>query len=122
MASHLEPFDVFMYGVAANQEDKLCAALKKIVPDFIKDSAIWLPSDTAMVPPSELVREGVRVCRIVQEPGQFVVVFPGAFTSSVCTGYLISESAFFARPQYFDRALVVSVHIHGLLIIFCIIN
>ncbi|XP_037785733.1 mucin-5AC-like [Penaeus monodon] len=102
------------YGVAANQEDKLCAALKKIVPDFIKDSAIWLPSDTAMVPPSELVREGVRVCRIVQEPGQFVVVFPGAFTSSVCTGYLISESAFFARPQYFDRALVVSLHITGL--------
>lgn len=37
------------YGVAASQEDKLRAALKKIVPDFVKDSAIWLPSDTAMV-------------------------------------------------------------------------
>ncbi|KAK8378176.1 hypothetical protein O3P69_018859 [Scylla paramamosain] len=93
------------YGVAASQEGKLCAALKKMVPDFVKDSAIWLPSDTAMVPPSELVREGVRVCRVVQDPGQFVVVFPGAFTSSVCKGYLISESAFFARPQYFDRAV-----------------
>ncbi|XP_042213388.1 platelet binding protein GspB-like [Homarus americanus] len=93
------------YGVAASQEDKLCAALKKIVPDFVKDSAIWLPSDTAMVPPSELVREGVRVCRVVQDPGQFVVVFPGAFTSSLCKGYLISESAFFARPQYFERAI-----------------
>ncbi|XP_045621664.2 uncharacterized protein [Procambarus clarkii] len=93
------------YGVAASQEDKLRAALKKIVPDFIKDSAIWLPSDTAMVPPCELVREGVRVCRVVQDPGQFVVVFPGAFTSSICKGYLISESAFFARPQYFERAV-----------------
>ncbi|KAK3882993.1 hypothetical protein Pcinc_012665 [Petrolisthes cinctipes] len=93
------------YGVAASQEDKLRAALKKIAPDFVKDSAIWLPSDTAMVPPSDLVREGVRVCRVVQDPGQFVVVFPGAFTSSICKGYLISESAFFARPQYFDRAV-----------------
>ncbi|CAL4110101.1 unnamed protein product, partial [Meganyctiphanes norvegica] len=92
------------YGVAASQEEKLHVTLKKLVPDFIKDSAIWLPSDTAMVPPNALVEEGIRVCRVVQEPGQFVVVFPGAFTSSVCTGYLISESAFFARPQYFDRA------------------
>ncbi|XP_068244500.1 serine-rich adhesin for platelets [Palaemon carinicauda] len=100
------------YGVAANQEDKLSAALKKIVPDFVKDSAIWLPSDTAMVPPTELVREGVRVCRVVQDPGQFVVVFPGAFTSSVCKGYLISESAFFARPQYFDRAVASFKALH----------
>ncbi|XP_064116246.1 protein Jumonji-like [Macrobrachium nipponense] len=100
------------YGVAANQEEKLCAALKKIVPDFVKDSAIWLPSDTAMVPPTELVREGVRVCRVVQDPGQFVVVFPGAFTSSICKGYLISESAFFARPQYFDRAVASFKALH----------
>nr|XP_053650637.1 uncharacterized protein LOC128701105 [Cherax quadricarinatus] len=100
------------YGVAASQEDKLCAALKKIVPDFVKDSAIWLPSDTAMVPPSELVREGVRVCRVVQDPGQFVVVFPGAFTSSICKGYLISESAFFARPQYFERAVASFKALH----------
>ena len=37
------------YGVAANQEEKLQATLKNIVPDFIKDKPIWLPSDTAMV-------------------------------------------------------------------------
>lgn len=63
----------------------------------------------SQVPPEDLVGQGVKVCRVVQEPGQFVVVFPGAFTSSVCSGYLISESAFFARPQYFDRAVTVSL-------------
>ena len=67
-----------------------------------------------------LVKEGVRVCRVVQEPGQFVVVFPGAFTSSICTGYLISESVFFARAQYFDRAYSVSIIIEDLLIDFIV--
>ncbi|RXG67444.1 Protein Jumonji [Armadillidium vulgare] len=93
------------YGVSSSNEEKFRTALIKLVPDFIKSSPLWLPSDTAMVPPEDLIEEGVKVCRVVQEPGQFVVVFPGAFTSSVCSGYLISESAFFARPQYFDRAM-----------------
>jgi protein Jumonji len=64
----------------------------------------------SQVDPSALAECGVPVCRVVQEPGQFVLVFPGAFTASLCTGYLIAESVFFARHHYLDRAEQVRVH------------
>merc|ERR1711915_286685 len=61
---------------------------------------IWLPSDTTMVSPSLLVKHGVSVSRAVQQPGQFVVVFPKSYTSSVCTGYCVSESVYFAPVDW----------------------
>lgn len=52
------------------------------------------------VPPNLLVKYGVSVSRIVQEPGQFVVAFSKAYTSNVCTGYSIAESVYFAPRDY----------------------
>ena len=56
------------------------------------------------VPPNLLVKHGVSVTRTVQQPGQFLVEFPRSYTSSVCTGYSLSESVFFAPPDYVDSA------------------
>lgn len=52
-----------------------------------------------MVPPNLLISNEVSLCRTVQDPGQFVVVFPKVFTSSISTGYVVSESVYFA-PSY----------------------
>lgn len=52
------------------------------------------------MPPNLLIKHGVPVCRVVQEPGQFLVVFPKTFTSSLSTGYSISESVFYAPRDY----------------------
>lgn len=57
-----------------------------------------------MVPPPMLVKHGVSLCHTVQEPGQFILVFPRAFTSSICTGYLVSESVYFAQPSWLNTA------------------
>jgi protein Jumonji len=46
----------------------------------------------------------VSLCRTVQEPGQFILVFPKAFTSSISTGYLVSESVYFAQPRWLKTA------------------
>jgi hypothetical protein len=35
--------------VASNAEAKLREAMQELVPEFVKDSPIWLPSDTTMV-------------------------------------------------------------------------
>jgi hypothetical protein len=51
-----------------------------------------------------LVKHGVSLCHTVQEPGQFILVFPRAFTSSVCTGYLVSESVYYAQPSWLNTA------------------
>lgn len=75
-----------------------------LVPRLVRDKKIWLASDTAMVPPPQLVERGVSLCRVVQEPGQFILVFPKAFTSSICAGYLVSESVYFAQPSWLTTA------------------
>lgn len=76
----------------------------ELVPNLCRDKTIWLASDTAMIPPNLLVKRGISICRTVQEPGQFILVFPKAFTSSICTGYLVSESVYFAHPSWLSTA------------------
>ncbi|XP_046391026.1 titin homolog [Ischnura elegans] len=92
------------YGIPHSQSDSFCAAMTKLVPRYCKNKTIWLPSDTAMVPPNLLVKNGVSLCRTVQEPGQFILVFPRAFTSSICAGYLVSESVYFSQPGWLSTA------------------
>ncbi|XP_060535140.1 protein Jumonji [Cylas formicarius] len=87
------------YGVPNSSCDQFHAALKRLVPNYCQNKELWLPSDTVMVPPNLLMENNVSLCRAVQEPGQFVVVFPKVFTSSISTGYVVSESVYFA-PLY----------------------
>lgn len=51
-----------------------------------------------------LTDRNVSLYRTEQQPGQFVVVFPRAYTSSVCTGYTVSESVYFATNSWLDTA------------------
>ena len=92
------------YGIPDEYSSVFRSALTKLVPKYCKNKTIWLPSDTAMVPPPMLVKHGVSLCHTVQEPGQFILVFPRAFTSSICTGYLVSESVYFAQPSWLITA------------------
>lgn len=92
------------YGIPDEHSDNFRDALAKMVPRYCKSKTIWLPSDTAMVPPELLVKNGVPLCQTVQEPGQFIIVFPKAFTSSICTGYLVSESVYFAQSSWLVTA------------------
>uniref|UniRef100_A0A8C2E213 Jumonji, AT rich interactive domain 2b n=1 Tax=Cyprinus carpio TaxID=7962 RepID=A0A8C2E213_CYPCA len=55
-----------------------------------------------MISPEVLCREGIKVHRTVQQSGEFVVVFPGAFVSRVCCGYSVSETVHFATPQWMN--------------------
>ena len=55
------------------------------------------------MPPNLLVKHGVSVSRIIQEPGQFVIVFPKTYTSNICTGYTVSESVYFATRDYLNN-------------------
>jgi len=76
------------YGVPSLQEPVLRRAMTKLVPDLVngEDKSVWLSSDTVMVPPTMLADEGVTLSRTVQQSGQFIVVWPQAFSSSLSTG------------------------------------
>lgn len=100
------------YGIPNEHNDNFREALSKMAPRFCKNKTIWLPSDTAMVPPEMLVSNGVPLCQTVQEPGQFIIVFPKAFTSSICTGYVVSESVYFAQTTWLEHAeQIFKVHL-----------
>ncbi|KAJ8938787.1 hypothetical protein NQ318_010315 [Aromia moschata] len=92
------------YGIPNSTSDLFHSALKKLVPNYCKNKMLWLPSDTVMVPPGLLVENKVSLCRTVQDPGQFIIVFPKAFTSSISTGYVVSESVYFAPPYWLKTA------------------
>ncbi|KFM64577.1 Protein Jumonji, partial [Stegodyphus mimosarum] len=92
------------YGVPANGCEKFRNGMKKIMPEYCTNNPIWLPSDTAMVPPELLVKHGASLSRTIQNSGQFVVIFPESFTSTICCGYCVSESVYFAPTPWLDLA------------------
>lgn len=92
------------YSVPYEQSSNFRAAFTSLVPTHCQNKTVWLQCDTAMVPPHMLTDRGVSLCRTEQEPGQFVVVFPRAYTSNICTGYSISESVYFASSSWLETA------------------
>ena len=50
--------------------------------EHCKNKKIWLPSHT-IVPLDLLLRNEVQLYQTIQEPGQFIMIFPKAFTSSI---------------------------------------
>ncbi|ERL91711.1 uncharacterized protein LOC109543282 [Dendroctonus ponderosae] len=92
------------YGIPSSSCEVFHAAMQKLVPNYCRAKELWLPSDTAMVPPGMLMEHNVSLCRTIQEPGQFIVVFPKVFTSSISTGYVVSESVYFAPLHWLKTA------------------
>lgn len=92
------------YSVPFEQSSNFRTAFTSLVPTHCQNKTVWLQCDTAMAPPHMLTDRGVSLCRTEQEPGQFVVVFPRAYTSNICTGYSISESVYFAPVSWLETA------------------
>lgn len=86
------------------QSSSFRSAFTSLIPTHCQNKTVWLPCDTAMVPPHMLTDRGVSLCRTEQEPGNFIVVFPRAYTSNICTGYSISESVYFAPLSWLKTA------------------
>ncbi|XP_061729030.1 protein Jumonji-like [Cydia pomonella] len=53
-----------------------------------------------MVPPNILSEHGVKLSRLLQRPGEYVLVFPEAHSCSITTGFGISESVYFASNAW----------------------
>ncbi|ODM89757.1 Protein Jumonji [Orchesella cincta] len=93
------------YSVASIHGQLFRKALTKLMPLQCKNKKLWLPSDSAMVPPELLIENGVPLVRAVQNPGEFLVVFPKSYTSAICAGYLVSESVCFAPPMWLKSCM-----------------
>ncbi|XP_045489827.1 protein Jumonji-like [Pieris rapae] len=87
------------YGIDDSQSEKFRKAVERLCPAFVQNKSVWLLSDIAMIPP-DLLQDSVSLCRAVQNPGEFIIVFPKAYSSSIATGYTISESVYFATLSW----------------------
>ncbi|XP_022118712.1 protein Jumonji [Pieris rapae] len=87
------------YGIDDSQSDTFRIAVERLCPAFVQNKSVWLPSDIAMIPP-DLLQDSVSLCRAVQNPGEFIIVCPKAYSSSIATGYTISESVYFATLSW----------------------
>ncbi|KPI96745.1 Protein Jumonji [Papilio xuthus] len=90
------------YGIPDEQSDNFRRAVEQLCPTSCQNKSIWLPSDITMIPPDLLLLNNVSISRAVQEPGQFILVFPKAYSCSIATGYTVSESVYFATNSWLE--------------------
>lgn len=57
---------------------------------------------------------GVRVCRVVQAPGEFVITFPRAYHANFHTGFALSESVSVATLEWLPFGVESSVRLRQL--------
>uniref|UniRef100_UPI00358ED3F9 protein Jumonji-like isoform X2 n=1 Tax=Myxine glutinosa TaxID=7769 RepID=UPI00358ED3F9 len=94
--------DKIWYCVPESQREVLEKAVQDLAPINGKSSFESLRHH--LISPEALCKAGVKVHRVVQRSGQFVVHFPGAFTASVCCGYNVSEAVHFATAHWLPGA------------------
>ncbi|VVC29307.1 Hypothetical protein CINCED_3A006504 [Cinara cedri] len=99
--------DKVWYGVPCARSDQFRTAMKRLLPRAVAEGEnhhTWLAADSGMVPPGRLLEHGVPLTRTVQNPGQFLIVMPRAYTCNVSTGYVISESVYFTQSGWLNDA------------------
>mmetsp|Transcript_10843 Transcript_10843/g.23096 ORF Transcript_10843/g.23096 Transcript_10843/m.23096 type:complete len:573 (+) Transcript_10843:27-1745(+) len=53
-----------------------------------------------MVTPQQLIEAGVKIHRVIQSEGDFIVTFPGAYHAGFSTGFNCAEAVNFALPEW----------------------
>lgn len=72
-----------------------------------------------MIPPARLLEHNVSLSRVEQRPGEFIIVFPKAYSCSISTGYTISESVYFAAASWLnDVCQLFKVSLYIIFILF----
>ncbi|KAF5770681.1 putative [histone H3]-dimethyl-L-lysine(36) demethylase [Helianthus annuus] len=68
-----------------------------------------LGEKTTLLSPKIVVESGIPCCRLVQNPGEFVVTFPRAYHIGFSHGFNCGEAANFATPQWLSVAKEAAV-------------
>nr|AHZ89706.1 early flowering 6 [Dimocarpus longan] len=68
-----------------------------------------LGEKTTLITPEVIVASGIPCCRLVQNPGEFVVTFPRAYHAGFSHGFNCGEAANFGTPQWLKVAKEAAV-------------
>lgn len=73
------------------------------------DALTILGEKTTLLSPEVIIKSGIPCCRLVQNPGEFVVTFPRAYHVGFSHGYNCGEAANFGTPKWLTVAKEAAV-------------
>jgi hypothetical protein len=95
------------YGVPASDADAFEAAFAADAVGAAataraprRSAAAALAGKTAMLSPRVFTSAGVRVCRAVQRPGEFIITLPRAYHAGFSHGFNLGEAVNFALKDW----------------------
>jgi len=88
------------YGIAPADYKLFQETLRKFVHERMEELPDLLHHMTTVIPPSILQAAGIRVVKLLQEPGQFVITFPQAYHGGFSHGFNVAEACNFALPDW----------------------
>lgn len=91
------------YGVGAGYADEFDSLVQEKIYKEAKDkdhASGGLMEKTTMFSPKHLLKRGIPVYRIIQQPGEFVVTFPRAYHGGFSQGFNIGEAVNFATSDW----------------------
>jgi hypothetical protein len=91
------------YGVPSSAAPSFERVSKEFLHGIFKDSPDVLQYMTLQVSPSLLLRNGVPVYKIVQEPGTFIVTFPQGYHAGFSLGFNVGEAVNFVTIDWVPK-------------------
>jgi histone demethylase JARID1 len=88
------------YGVPGDDATKFEKTTKDFLFESFEEAPDLLHHMATQVSPSLLVRNGVPVYQITQEPKTFIITFPKAFHAGFSCGFNVGEAVNFATPDW----------------------
>ena len=94
------------YGIPPADADRFDeVAVKEAFPFHVQNDTHMLLRKSLMVPPTMLLERGVRVSRLVQQPGEFVVTLPRGYHCGFSLGFNAAEAVNFCYSDWVPLAL-----------------
>lgn len=86
-----------------------CFSLTLLCSLLLSAALTQLGEKTTLVSPEMIVASGIPCCRLVQNPGEFVVTFPRSYHVGFSHGFNCGEAANFGTPQWLNVAKEAAV-------------
>ena len=102
------------YGVSPRDADAFDEVFSSAFPQAMEKDPQLLLRKAAMLPPSILESQGVRVCRARQEAGQFVVTLPQAYHAGFSHGANTAEAVNFMLLDWLPYAAAANARYRGM--------
>jgi len=93
------------YGIPLSESEKFDKLAQHYYPESYKKCPEFIRHKTFLINPLLLIKNGIKIHKCVQKPGEFVITFAGAYHAGFNMGYNCAEAVNFALPKWLDMGL-----------------